>query len=205
MLAAHILLDIGREVVPCNTDRVIRHDAAQRNDGDFRGTSAYVHYHVALRSLHVDSDTDGCRHRLINQIHVPSPGMFSRIAHGTQFHLGRTGRNAYHHAQGRGKQAATRMHHLYQSAHQLFASIEISDDPFAQGTHRPDVVMRLFIHQLGFLPHGYHLVRAPVQRHHGRLVHHNLPVTGDNGIGRPQVHCYFLSKRKESHQPFTSF
>ena len=162
MLAAHVFLDVGRKVVPCDADGIIRHDTAQGDYSDFGGTSANVHYHVALGSLHVDSYADGCRHRFINQIHIPSPGMFRRIPYGTQLHFRRTGRNAYHHAQGRRKQTAARMHHLDEPAHQLFAGIKVSDDSFAQRPYRADIVMRLFIHQLGLLSHGDHFVRTPV-------------------------------------------
>ena len=86
------------------------------------------------------------------------------------------------------------MYHLYQSSHHLFAGREVGYDSVAQRSDSAYVCVLFFIHHLGLLAHGDHLVCSPVESHDRRLVNHNLIIRDDDGIGCTEVHCYFLYK-----------
>ena len=88
MLAAHVLLDVGSEVVAGNLDGVIGHDATQRDNGYLGGAATYVDNHVAFGSLNVDAYAECSSHRLEDKIDVATVGVFGRVAHGTQVDLG---------------------------------------------------------------------------------------------------------------------
>ena len=197
VLAAHILLDVGRKVVAGHFDGVVRNDASQRDDGDLGRAAAYVDDHVAFGRVHVDADADGGCHRFEEQVNVASAGMFCRVAHGTQLHFGRARRHADDHAQRGREEAFARMHHFNEPAHHLFAGVEVGNHAVAQRPYHADVVVRLLIHELGPLAHGFHFVGVAVERHDRRFVHGNLPVAHDDGVGSAKVDGQFLRKGKK--------
>jgi len=88
MLLSQICLDVACENITGDTDTVLDYDTSERNDCDFSGTASYVDNHVSPRCLHVETDTEGCCHRLRNQIHVTSSSMFRRVADRTDLHFG---------------------------------------------------------------------------------------------------------------------
>ena len=199
VLACHIVLYVGCQLVAGNADGVVAHDAAEGDDGNLGGTAADVDNHVALRSLYVDADTYGSSHRLEDEVHVTSVGVLGRVAYGTQLHLRRTGRNAYHHAQGRREEMAAAWHHLYQTAHHHLARREVCYHSVAERAHRLDAVVGLLVHALGTLADSYHLVAVSIYSYNGRLVHYYLVIGDDDSIGSTEVHCNLLYKGKKSH------
>ena len=88
VLAAHVLLDIGRKVIARDADGVVRHNTSQRDDGDFGRATSYVHNHVAFRRFYVDADTDSGGHGFEDEVNVTSTSMLGRVAHGTELHFG---------------------------------------------------------------------------------------------------------------------
>ena len=99
VLTGHVFLNVGGQVVTGHLDGVVRHDAAQGNHGNFSCSATDVHNHVSLGSFHIYANAHGGSHRLKYQVNVASTGMFSRVAHGTQLHFGRTAGHANDHAQ----------------------------------------------------------------------------------------------------------
>ena len=199
VLAAHVLLYVGSEVVAGDAYGVVAHDASERDDGNFGRASAYVDNHVALRCFDVDADADGCRHGFEDEVDVTSAGVFGRVAHGTQFYFRTARRHSDDHTQRRREESSLAVDHLHQSAYHLLTGIEVGNHAVAQRADGAYVLVCLFVHHLGLFAHGNHLVRAAVEGHYRRLVHHNLAVAGDDGVGRAQVHCYFLCKRENTH------
>lgn len=199
VLATHVLLNIARQVVAGYPYRIVRHDTAQRNHGDFGRTATYIYNHVALGSQHVETDTDGGSHRLVNHVDVAAAGMLRRVAHGTNLDFGTTRRDTYHHTQRGRKPVALRAYHLHHAANHLLGSVEVGNHTVAQGAYRAYVLMSLFIHQTSFFPDCQQLVGTLVQRNHRRLIDHNLVVVDNHRIGRTQVDGYLLRERKQSH------
>ena len=93
----------------------------------------------------------------------------------------------------------TRLHHLDESAHHLFAGVEVGNHTITQRAAGANVLMRFLIHHFGFLSHGNHLVGLLVESNHRWLVHNNLTVASDDGVGSAKVHGNILCQRKKSH------
>ena len=93
----------------------------------------------------------------------------------------------------------TCVHHLDKAAHHLLTGREVGNHTVAKGTDGADIVMCLFIHHLGHLSYGNHLVRTAVECHHRWFIYHDLVITDYNRVGRAKVHGQFLSKTKKSH------
>ena len=196
VLAAHIFLNVGGEVVAGHLDGVVRHDAAERNHGNLRRAAADVNHHVALRRIHVEADTDGSRHGFVKEEHVAAAGMLGRVAHGTQLYFGRAGGHADNHAQRRREEAMSFVYFLNKSAQHLLAGIEVGNHAVAQGTNHADAVVRLFVHQLSAVAHGNHLFRMLVERNDRRLVDSDAAVGDDDRVGCAEVDGQFLRERK---------
>ena len=101
VLAAHVFLNIGSQVVTGNADGVVTYDTSQRDNGNFRRSTTYIDNHVSFRSFHVDADTDCRSHRFENQINITTAGMFRRVTDSTEFNFRTSRRNANHHAKRR--------------------------------------------------------------------------------------------------------
>ena len=199
VLARHVLLDVGRQVVAGRADGVVGHDTAQRDNGNLGAAAADIDNHVPLRGLYVDAHADGGCHRFENQVNITAVGMLGRVAHGTQLHFRRATGHADDHAQRGREEPRPRVNHLDKSAHHLLASREVGYHTVAQRAHGTYVVVCLLIHHLGLRTHGNHLVGMPVESYYRRLVNHNLVITDNNGVGRSQVHGYFLDETEKSH------
>ena len=199
VLAVHIFLDVGVQVVAGHLDTGVGNNPAERDDGNLRRTATDVDNHVTLGGFHVDTDTDGSGHRFENKIDVTAVGMLGRVANGTQLNLGRAGGDANHHPQRGREQPRTGVYHLDQAAHHLLAGREVGYHAVAQRTDGTYVVMRLFIHHLCLLADGNHLVGTAVEGYNRRLVNHDLVITDNNRVGRAKVHSNLLDKTKESH------
>ena len=75
VLAAHVFLNIRREVVAGHTDGVVADDTAQGNHGNLGAAAADVNDHVTFRCLHVEPHAEGCSHRFEDEIDVASVRM----------------------------------------------------------------------------------------------------------------------------------
>ena len=146
MDAAHVVHDVVGKVVAGHLYTFVRDDASERNHGNLRSTSAYIHNHIALRREHVDTDTEGGSHRLINHVDVASAGMFARVAHGADLDLGRARGDADHHAERGGEPAAFRAYHLHHAADHLLGGVEVGDHSVAERTDRADAGRLLAFH-----------------------------------------------------------
>ena len=89
VLAAHVFLYVGGEVVTGNTDGVVAYDTSERDDCNLGRTTTDIHNHIALGSLNINTNTDSSSHWFEDKINVTSIGMLGRVANGTQLHLGR--------------------------------------------------------------------------------------------------------------------
>ena len=192
VLAAHVLLDVGGKVVAGHFDGVVGHDAAQRDDGDFGRTAAYVDDHVALRLRHVDAHADSGGHRFEEQEHVASAGVFSRVAYGAQFHFRAAARYAHHHAERGREQTLAAVHHFDESAQHLFGGVEVCYHAIAQRSDDAYLVVGFLVHLFGLAAHGNHFFRVAVQGYDRRLVDYDFAAADDDGIGRSEVDGQFL-------------
>ena len=125
--------------------------------------------------------------------------MLGRVAHRTQLHFRRARGHANHHTQRGREQAMAGMHHPDESAHHLLTGREVGYHTIPQRAHGANIIMCLFIHHLGSLAHGNHLVRMAVQSYYRRLVDNNLVITDNDCVGRSKIHCNFLHKTKKTH------
>ena len=97
MLTAHVFTDVFRQIITRHTDGVVGNNTSQRDNGNFRRTTTYVHNHIPFRSLYINADTNSRSHRFEDQIDIPSTGMFGRVTNGTEFNFRTTRRNTDHH------------------------------------------------------------------------------------------------------------
>ena len=58
VLLAHVVLYVGGEYIAGNTDTFLLYYASEGDDCDFSRAASDIHYHVALRSLDVEADTE---------------------------------------------------------------------------------------------------------------------------------------------------
>ena len=181
-------MDVGREIVAGHFDGVVRHDAAHGDDGNLRGAATDVDHHVAFGRIDIEADADGRGHGFEDEVDVTSAGMLGRVAHGTEFHFGRSGRHTDDHADRGGEEASAGVDHADESAHHLFASVEVGNDAIVERTNHANFFARLFVHQFGALAHSNGLFGVGVEGNDGGLVDHNLAIADDDGVGCAQVH-----------------
>src|SRR5574344_2706244 len=87
MLLSHILLYLGCENIACNTDTLLADYTAERDNGNLSCTSSYIYHHVSAWSFNIEPDSESCCHRLVNNVHVSSAGMFRGVTYGSYFNL----------------------------------------------------------------------------------------------------------------------
>ena len=149
MLAAHVFANVGRKVVACHFNGVVRDDTSHGNHGDLRGSAADVHNHVAFGGVDVETNADCGGHGLVNEIDIAAAGVFCAVAHGTELNFGRTGGDSDDHSYAGCEEMSAGAHHVDQAAHHLFASVEVGNHAVLQRTDHADLFARLFIHELG--------------------------------------------------------
>ena len=200
MLLAQVVLDIGREDVTRHPDGILLDDAAQGDDGDFRGAASDVHHHVAFRGFHVQADTEGGGHGFVDQVDVAAAGVLRRVAHSPDFHFRRAGRNAHHQLEVGGEQAAvTGVHLLDEAADHHFRRVEVGDNAVTERTHCLDAGIRFFVHQFSLLAQGDALPCLVVDGNDRRLVQGNLVILENDGIGSAQVDSQLLIQESKRH------
>ena len=97
MLTAHVLLDIRSQIITGDTDRVVGNDTSQRDNGNFRRPTTYIHDHVSFGRFYINTDTDRRSHRFEYQIDVTPTGMLGRVTNGTEFYFRTSRRHTDHH------------------------------------------------------------------------------------------------------------
>ena len=197
VLAAHVLANVGREVVTGHLNGVVRNDTAHRDNGNLRGSAADVHDHVAFRGIYVETDTDGCGHGLINEINVATAGVFGAVAHGTELNFGGAGGHSDHHSYAGSEEMSAGSHHIDEAAHHLLASVEVGDHTILQRTDHADLFARLFIHEFGAFADGDGFVRARIEGNDRRFVDGDLTIGNNDGVGRAQVHGQLAFHREK--------
>ena len=89
--------------------------------------------------------------------------MLAGVTDGTDLHFGAAGRDADDHTQRGGEPPTAAADHTDHATDHMLGSVEVSDDPFAQGANRADVSIALLVHLAGFGAHGDHLAGAVVE------------------------------------------
>ena len=199
MLLADVGLDVVGEDVARDVDTLRADDAAQRDAGDFRRTTADVDDHVALRSFDVETGAQSCGHRLENHADLAAAGVLGRVANGADFDVGRTRRNADHHPKRRGEQLARDLDFLNHAAQHHLCGREVGDHAVFERADGLDVRVGLFVHLTGDLSDGFEFARVHVERHDGRFVDNDLSVVNYQCVGRSEVDGQLFSQRKKSH------
>ena len=200
VLFAHIFFNVGSEVVTSDTDGLVVDDTTQGDNGDFGSTATDVDNHIARRFKHVDADTDGSGHRLVNQTHLFGTGLLSRVLDGTFFHLGDTRRDTDDHLQAGREDGVLEINHLDHLTHHVLCGLEVGNDAVAQGTDGFDVVVSLAVHHHGALAYCDDFLRVALHGHDGGFVYDYFVVVYDDGIGRSEVNSdFFVEEFKCSH------
>ena len=192
MDTSHVLLDVICEVISRDADTLVAHDSSERYDCDLGTAATYVYYHVAVGSLDVKAYSECSRHGLIDHIYIPASGMFAGVAHGAYLDFCAARGNADHHTESGGEPAAFRTYHPDHTAYHLLGGVEVSYDTVAERTDCPDARRFLPFHLMGRRSYSYQLVALVFDGHHARFVHHYLVIMNYDGIGRSQIHRYFL-------------
>ena len=190
---AHVVLltDIGLYVfckdVSGNVDTLAADDSSERDASDFGRTASDVDYHVAFRGFDVESGAERGGHRFVDHIHFAAAGVFGRIAHGPDLHVGRAGRDADHHFQRRTEQSSVALDHFDQTAQHDLRGVEIGDHAVFQRAYRLDILMGFAVHLARFFADRHRLAGMLVERHDRRLVHDDFPVADYDRVGRAEV------------------
>ena len=202
MLTAHVLLNVSCQHIACNTQTLVGNNTTQADYGNLCATSTYVDNHIALRCQHVQANTYGSCHRLVNQVNLTTTGMLRAVSNGTQLNLGTTAGNTDYHSHARREQTITRVNHLNQAAHHLLTGIEVGNHTVTQRADGLDFGVRLLVHHFCLIAYGNHTLAAAIQGNNAGLVNHNPAITDNDGVSGTQVHRKFLAKRKPLHKSF---
>ena len=187
----HIVFDVLVKVVAGNFDGLVAYNTAQGDDGNFAGTAAYIHNHVAVRFEYVKADTDGRRHGFVNEAHLSRARLFGRVAHRPFFYFGNAGGNTDNHFERGGKEALFDGHLFDELAHHAFSGLKVGNNPVFHGADGLDVFGGFALHEHGVLAHGQHPAGGTFEGNDGGFVHHHLVVIHDNRVGRTKVNRDF--------------
>ena len=155
--------------------------------GDLRRAAADVDDHVAFRSLDVETGAQRRGHRLVDHVDLAAAGMLGGVAHGADFDVGRTRRNADHHTQRGGEETARSLDFLDHAAQHQLRGVEVGDHAVFERTDGFDVRVGLLVHLAGLLADGHEFARVDVQRHDRRFVDDDLSVVNYQRVGRSEV------------------
>lgn len=119
--------------------------------------------------------------------------MFGGIPHGTDLDIGRAGRNADHHADRRSEEIARHVTFLIMPRSISSVALKSAITPSFSGRIVLMFRIGLLMHPAGLrITDSHQFTGVYVQRHDGRLVHHDLPVVNNQSIGRTQVDSQLL-------------
>ena len=198
VLALHVVDHVVVEDIAGHAYGVVADDTAKRDDGDLGRAASNVDHHVALGLQHIDADTDGGGHRLMDHAYLLGSGLLGALAHGTLLDIGDAGRDAYHHAERRRQERAVDVGHADKLADEVLRHFEVGDDTATQRTHSLDIlVVSAAIHALGFLADCDNLVVVAVVGHNRRFVDDHLVVIYHDGVGGAKVHCYLAVEERK--------
>ena len=93
-LLPHVLLDGGVHVESPATHGPVRDDPAERDDRRLRGATADVDDHAADRFVDLEPGTDGCGHRLFDEMGGRRPRTTGRLLDRPSLHRGDGRRHA---------------------------------------------------------------------------------------------------------------
>ena len=196
VLLTEVHLDVVCEYVTGNLDRVLDYDTAERDHCDLCSTTSDVNDHVTLRRLHIEADTEGRCHWLVDQIYVASSCVLSRVTYRTDLHFGTSRRDADHDLEVRLEQrSAFAVHLLDESTDHHLRSVEVCDDTILERTDCLDARILSFLHELRLLSESESLASAVVDCYDTWLVKHDLVVLEDDRIRCSEVDRKLLCQK----------
>src|SRR5690606_1559228 len=198
VVSLEVLNDGVVQLVAAHANRLVDHDARERDDGDLRRAAADIDDHVADGLLYIQPDADCRRHGFIDEIDLPRTGMLCRVTDGTLFHLGDAARHADDHIANGGHPALLDLPD--EPADELLGHLEIRDDAMLQGTNRFDLLVRALVHLLGFIADSERFSAVSVQGNNAWLVEHDTPpLDVDQRVGCPEIDCDVRRQVEEAH------
>src|SRR5690606_38248317 len=111
VVATHVVDDSLIKAVTTDPYRVGVDDTAQGDNGDFGGATTHIHHHAAVGLFHLETSTDGGRHRFFYQPYFAGTGSQGRFANRPLLNSGRQTGHAYQYP-GAGLQPAGFVHFL---------------------------------------------------------------------------------------------
>ncbi|EGJ77410.1 putative cell shape-determining protein MreB [Streptomyces sp. Tu6071] len=189
VLLLDVLDDRVVQLVARDADGLRGDDAAERDDGDLGGAAADVDDHVAGRLVHREPGADRRGHRLLDDVHLPRPGLGRRLDHRAALDPGDTGGHADDDA-GAGEVAALVDLDDEVAEHPL-RDLEVGDHAVLEGADGDDVPGGAADHLLRFRTDGEDSARIGVDRDDGRLV--------ENDPSAPHVHQRVGGPEVDSH------
>ena len=168
--AADVVGDGGVEAVAAHAHGVLGHHAAEREDGDFGGAAANVHYHVAGRGCDGNAGADGRGHRFADDVGGTGAGRQRGVGDGAAFGGGGAGRHAHHHVGPRQPKPARHFGDIVPD-HGAGDAV-VGDNAVAQRMRGLDGVRGAAEHALGLGADGHDLV-VVVDGHHAGFVDHD--------------------------------
>ena len=184
------------EFVTADANRLTRHDATERDDGDLRRTTTDVHDHVAGRFVNRQTGTDRGGHRLFDDVGLARAGELGRFHDGTLFDARDTRRHADHHARFR---EATLVDAVDEVAQHLLADLEVRDHAVLQGPDGLDVARGTTDHALGLGAYGERLSVLDVDGNHGGLVQDDAAAAHvDQRVRSSEVNRHITTQKRET-------
>ena len=125
---------------------------------------------MAVGLGNVDARTDGCRHGLFNEIHLPGAGLNAGIDDSTLFHLGNAGGDTDDNP---GLEEGHACHLVDELPQHPLRHVIVGNNTLPQGTDSHDVAGGTAQHSLGLGAHLEQLASILIQSHHRGLVEDN--------------------------------
>ena len=172
-------------------------DAAERDDGDFRGPATDVDDEAARRLRDREAGTDRRGHRLLDEPRPARTGVECGVLDGALLHFGDAGRDAEQHPRSRDEPDPV-VHPVHEVLDHLLGDVEVADDAVAQRSDRDDVRRGTTDHPLRLRADGEHALGLGIDRDDGRLAHDDPAVADmDQGVGGPEVDTDIAGEESE--------
>src|SRR5476651_1412111 len=195
MVAADVGDDRLVHLVAANTHGAWIHDAAQRQDRDFRRAAADVDHHRARGLGDRQAGADRGSHRLLDQPDLAGAGALGRFLNGAALDGGGAGGHADHDL--RMGEGAAIVHLRDEVLDHRLGYFEVGDDAVAQRADRLDVARGTTQHHLGFFADREDLALPALrrERHDRGFVQDDAATLDvDQRVRRAQVDAHIRRK-----------